>query len=104
MFAVLNPSDSEQQMKLSINGAKVSAQGDLWRMSPSSVDATISVGKEPGVEVKEPGTIGDGLPEAPDEQLVPFRAVEAYTVDRSFALSGVDDLSDAQCRMASGNL
>ena len=52
-FAVLNPSDSEQHMKLSISGARVSIQGYLWRMAPSSVDATITVGKEPGVEVQE---------------------------------------------------
>jgi alpha-N-arabinofuranosidase len=52
-FAVLNPSDSEQQLKLSINGAKLSSQGHLWRMAPSSVDATITVGQKPGVEVQE---------------------------------------------------
>ena len=33
-FAVLNPSDSEQRLKLSINGAELSGQGHLWRMAP----------------------------------------------------------------------
>jgi alpha-N-arabinofuranosidase len=52
-FAVLNPSDGEQRLKLSINGAKLSPQGYLWRMAPASVDATITVGQKPGIEVEE---------------------------------------------------
>ncbi len=52
-FAVLNPSDSEQQMKLSISGARLSSPAYLWRTAPSSVDATITAGREPGVEVQE---------------------------------------------------
>jgi alpha-L-arabinofuranosidase len=52
-IAVLNPSDSEQHVKLFISGAKLSSQGHLWRMAPSSVDATITVGKKPEVQVDE---------------------------------------------------
>jgi alpha-N-arabinofuranosidase len=52
-FAVLNPSDSAQSMKLSINGAKLASEGHLWQMAPDSVDATITIGKKPGVEVQE---------------------------------------------------
>ena len=48
-FAVLNPSDSEQQLQLAINGVKLASQGHRWRMAPSSVDATITVGQKPGV-------------------------------------------------------
>ena len=44
--------DSEQRLKLSFNGAKLSTQGRLWRMAPSTVDATIVVGQKPGVEVR----------------------------------------------------
>ena len=33
-FAVLNPSDSEQRLNLSINGAKLANRGHLWRMAP----------------------------------------------------------------------
>jgi alpha-N-arabinofuranosidase len=51
-FAVLNPSDSKQRLKLSITGATLSNQGHLWRMAPPSVDATITVGQKPGVEVE----------------------------------------------------
>ena len=52
-LAVLNPSDSEQRVKLAINGAKLASEGHLWRMAPSSVDATITVGQKPQVEVEE---------------------------------------------------
>jgi len=52
-FAVLNPSDSEQHLNISINGAKLANQGRLWRMAPSSVNATVTVGQHPGVEVEE---------------------------------------------------
>ncbi len=52
-IAVLNPSEGEQRLNLSINGAKLSTQGHLWRMAPSSVDATITVSQKPGVEVEE---------------------------------------------------
>jgi alpha-L-arabinofuranosidase len=62
-FAVLNPSDSEQRLQLAINGATLSSHGHLWRMAPATVDATIVVGQNPGVEVQEqeiasfPGTM-----------------------------------------------
>ena len=52
-FAVLNPSDSEQRLKISIHNAELSGQGHLWRMAPSSVDATVTVGQKAGVEVEE---------------------------------------------------
>ena len=52
-FAVLNPSDSAQPLKLSISGARLAGPGHLWRMAPESVDATVTVGQKPGVEVQE---------------------------------------------------
>jgi alpha-N-arabinofuranosidase len=73
-FAVLNPSDSEQRLNISINGAKLSNQGHLWRMAPSSVDATITVGQKPGVEVEEKeGT------SVPDTVSVPPFSVNIYS-------------------------
>lgn len=51
--AVLNPTESEQQLNLSIQGVELSGKGRLWRMAPSSVNATIVVGQKPGVEVEE---------------------------------------------------
>ncbi len=68
-FAVLNPSDSEQQLKLAINGVKLAGQGKVWRMAPSSVDATITVGQKPGVEVQE-----QDLTSVPDAMAVPHLA------------------------------
>jgi len=62
-FAVLNPSDSKQSMKLAINSVMLASQGTLWQMAPSSVDAVVAVGKKPEVAVEEhalgpvPGTI-----------------------------------------------
>jgi alpha-N-arabinofuranosidase len=73
-FAVLNPSDSEQHLKLSINGAKLSSQGHLWRMAPASVDATITVGQKPGVEVEE-----QQLSSVPDTMSVPPFSVSIYS-------------------------
>ena len=73
-FAVLNPSDSEQRLNISINGAKLSNQGHLWRMAPSSVDATITVGQKPGVEVGE-----KEVTSVPDTVSVPPFSVNIYS-------------------------
>jgi alpha-N-arabinofuranosidase len=62
-IAVLNPSDSEQNVTIAINGAKLTSSGKLWRMAPDSIDAMVQVGKKPEVQVEEqtlgalPGTI-----------------------------------------------
>jgi alpha-N-arabinofuranosidase len=73
-FAVLNPSDSEQSLNISINGAKLSNQGHLWRMAPSKVDATIIVGQKPGVEVEE-----KEVTPVPDTVSVPPFSVNIYS-------------------------
>ena len=73
-FAVLNPSDSEQNMDLAINGVKLSSQGKLWRMAPSSVDATIAVGQKPGVQVEE-----QPLSSVPEKLAVPPFSVNIYS-------------------------
>jgi alpha-N-arabinofuranosidase len=52
-IAVLNPSDSEQNIKISINGAKLVSAGKLWRMAPDSIDAGVQVDKKPEVQVEE---------------------------------------------------
>jgi alpha-L-arabinofuranosidase len=61
-IAVLNPSDSEQNIKLAINGARLASAGNLWRMAPDSIDATVQVGKKPELQVEEQ-SLG-ALPEA----------------------------------------
>ena len=71
-FAVLNPSDSDQRLNLSVNGARLSTHGKLWRMAPASVDATITVGGKPEVQVQEQEL------EALPEEMPPF-SVSIYS-------------------------
>ena len=52
-IAVLNPSDSEQNIKLTINGARLANAGRVYRMAPSSIDATVQVDKKPEVQIEE---------------------------------------------------
>jgi alpha-L-arabinofuranosidase len=52
-IAVLNPSDSEQSIKLAINGTKLASAGKLWRMAPDSIDAAVQVDKKREVQVEE---------------------------------------------------
>jgi alpha-N-arabinofuranosidase len=63
-FAVLNPSDAKQSMKLAINGVKLANAGKLWQMAPSSLNAVVAVGKTPEVAVEE-HTLG-AVPETID--------------------------------------
>ncbi len=73
-FAVLNPSDSEQSMKLLIDGVKLADGGQLWQMAPKSVDATITVGHKPEVEVQ-----AQAIPSVPDSLVVPPFSVNIYS-------------------------
>jgi alpha-N-arabinofuranosidase len=73
-FAVLNPSDSEQQLQLAIHGVKLASHGHVWRMAPSSVDATITVGQKPGAEVQE-----QELTSMPNAMAVPPFSVNIYS-------------------------
>jgi alpha-N-arabinofuranosidase len=73
-IAVLNPSDSEQSIKLTINGAKLASEGKLWQMAPSKVDAVVAVGKTPEVSVAE-HTLG-AIPDTID---VPPFSVNIYS-------------------------
>ncbi len=52
-IAVLNPSDAEQSIKLTLAGAKLADTGKLWRMAPDSINATVVVDKKPEVQVEE---------------------------------------------------
>jgi alpha-N-arabinofuranosidase len=52
-IAVLNPSDSEQSIQLTIHGTKLASAGKVWRMAPEKIDATVQVDKKPEVEVEE---------------------------------------------------
>ena len=52
-IAVLNPSGSEQSIKLVVKRTKLASTGRLWRMAPQSIDATVQVDKKPEVQVEE---------------------------------------------------
>jgi len=52
-IAVLNPSDSEQSIRIAVNGTKLASAGKLWRMAPDSIDATVQVDKKPEFQVEE---------------------------------------------------
>jgi alpha-N-arabinofuranosidase len=51
--AVINPTTTQQEIDLSIEGATLGAGAKVWRMSPSDINATIIAGQKPGVEVQE---------------------------------------------------
>jgi len=50
---VLNPSDTEQSIKVAMNGATLATSGHLYRMAPDSIDATVQVDKKPEVQVED---------------------------------------------------
>jgi alpha-L-arabinofuranosidase len=52
-IAVLNPSESEQSIKIAVNGTKLTSAGTLWRMAPDSIDDSVQVDKKPEVKVEE---------------------------------------------------
>jgi alpha-N-arabinofuranosidase len=51
--AVVNPTESEQQLRLLVKGVGLSGKATLWRMAPASLNATITIGQKPGVEVEQ---------------------------------------------------
>jgi alpha-N-arabinofuranosidase len=51
--AVVNPTETAQQLDLVIKGAEIAAGGRVWRMAPPSLTATIVVGQKPPVEIEE---------------------------------------------------
>lgn len=73
-IAVINPSDSEQALKIGAKNARLSSEGRLWRMAPSSVDATVTLGQKPGVEVQE-----QKLMSMPDVVVLPPFSVSIYS-------------------------
>lgn len=44
-IAVINPTETEQQLDLKIGNVSLSGQGTLWRMAPDKLDAITEVGK-----------------------------------------------------------
>jgi len=56
--AVVNPTESEQALDLTVTGVELTANGKLWRMAPSKLDAVITPGEKPEVEVEEQAVAG----------------------------------------------
>jgi alpha-L-arabinofuranosidase len=73
-IAVINPTESEQALELAIKGADLAAQGTRWRLAPARLDATITPGQKPEVEVEEQAV---GAPAA--ERYPPF-SVSVYVI------------------------
>jgi len=70
---VLNPTESEQPLALSIDGVSLAGKGRLWRLAPSSLDATIVPGQAPGVDVQE-----QDLQAVPGTAIIPPISVSVY--------------------------
>jgi alpha-N-arabinofuranosidase len=62
-IAVINPTESVQQLELAITGAALAGTGRLWRMAPADLNATIVVGQKPGAVVEEMAL--DAVPATP---------------------------------------
>lgn len=77
-FAVLNPSDAEQHLNLSIHGTKLAQHGHLWRLAPQTLDAINEVGKKPDVVIEEQDltTVPDAMAVAPFSVTIYAFAVE----------------------------
>jgi alpha-N-arabinofuranosidase len=51
--AAINPTESSHRLDLTFEGVGLAGGGQVWRMAPSDLGATIVVGEKPGVEVEE---------------------------------------------------
>lgn len=51
--AVVNPSETQQQLKLATHNAGLAATGKVWRMAPPSVNSANIAGREPQVRIEE---------------------------------------------------
>ena len=52
-LAVVNATDSEQKVDLTVDGARLRGKADVWRMTGKDLEAANHVGQPPQVEVKE---------------------------------------------------
>jgi alpha-N-arabinofuranosidase len=52
-MALVNPTESHQQIVVTIKGVELSNQGRLWRLVAGDIDAQNMVGQEPQVEIVE---------------------------------------------------
>jgi alpha-L-arabinofuranosidase len=51
--AVVNPTESAQQLGVTFKGVELAGGGTVWQIAPGNIDASIFVGQPPQVEIKE---------------------------------------------------
>lgn len=71
--AVVNPTESEQTLDLSFQGARLAGGGTRWRLAPGRLDARIVVGAAPQVQVDE-----ESVTRAPTRPTFPPFSVTLY--------------------------
>jgi alpha-L-arabinofuranosidase len=52
-IAVVNPTETAQQLNLSFAGVDLSGSGKLWRMAPSDLNASVVIGQTPQVQIED---------------------------------------------------
>jgi alpha-N-arabinofuranosidase len=50
-IAVVNPTDTAQELEMEVRGVRFQGKGTLRRMAPESLTANVQVGKDPGVTI-----------------------------------------------------
>jgi alpha-N-arabinofuranosidase len=71
--AIVNPTESEQQIRLHFKTVNLADQGTLWRMVAPDLDARNTVGQPPQVEIAE-----SVLTERPDMLSIPPISISLY--------------------------
>jgi alpha-N-arabinofuranosidase len=72
-LAIVNPSESSQQIDVSFNGVSVQTKGKIWRISSEDLTAANAPGKPPVVDIVE-----SPLTEAPSRLTVPKFSISIY--------------------------
>jgi len=72
-LVVVNATDSEQKMTVTVNGVQPTGKAEVWRMTGKDLEATNHVGQAPQVEVKQ-----SSLGEIPPSLIVSPISVEVY--------------------------
>jgi alpha-N-arabinofuranosidase len=55
--AVVNPSESAQQLKLELRQLDIAGPGTVWRMAPGRVTAANVIGRPPEVRIEESAAV-----------------------------------------------
>jgi alpha-N-arabinofuranosidase len=72
-LAIVNPTESAQQMDVTLKGVAVQNQGRLWRIAPTDLTAANTPGKPLVVDIVE-----SALNEAPGRLAIPPISISVY--------------------------